>query len=69
MYGSVVNKHGKGGDWTTELASDLVWNLQTWPLDLVEWPTHNSHRMVSTECSSARVLLSYRCRIQVESYK
>ncbi len=24
---------------------DMVWNLQTWPLDLVDWPTHNSHRM------------------------
>jgi hypothetical protein len=30
-------------DPTTSLA-DAVWNLRTWPLDLVDWPTQNSIR-------------------------
>ena len=23
----------------------LVWNLRTWPLELVQWETQNSHRL------------------------
>ena len=26
-------------------AADVVWNLRTWQLDLVSWPTMNSHRL------------------------
>jgi hypothetical protein len=29
----------------TELTEALVWNLRTWPLELVEWNTTNSHRL------------------------
>lgn len=29
----------------TQLIENLVWNLRTWPLELVEWPTANSHRL------------------------
>ena len=28
-----------------QLIEDLVWNLRTWPLELVEWRTSNSHRL------------------------
>ena len=27
------------------LIEDLVWNLRTWPLELIEWETLNSHRL------------------------
>ena len=27
------------------LLEDLVWNLRTWPLELIEWSTFNSHRL------------------------
>lgn len=27
-----------------ELLEQLVWNLRTWPLELIEWQTQNSHR-------------------------
>lgn len=26
-------------------ASDVLWNLQTWPLEWVDWTTHNSQRL------------------------
>jgi hypothetical protein len=29
-------------DW---LKGDIIWNLQTWPLDLIDWPVSNSHRI------------------------
>ena len=28
-----------------DLIEALVWNLRTWPLELVEWNTTNSHRL------------------------
>lgn len=28
-----------------DLTEILVWNLRTWPLELVEWNTTNSHRL------------------------
>ena len=28
-----------------DLVEGLVWNLRTWPLELVEWNTTNSHRL------------------------
>ena len=33
------------GPEAAELAEQLVWNLQTWPLDLVDWDTVNSGRL------------------------
>ena len=27
-----------------EVVDSVVWNLQTWPLELVSWHVHNSHR-------------------------
>lgn len=27
------------------LAGDIVWNLQTWPLELIDWPVQNSQRL------------------------
>lgn len=27
------------------LTEDVVWNLRTWPLELVQWQTTNSHRL------------------------
>ena len=28
-----------------ELIEQLVWNLRSWPLELVMWETNNSHRL------------------------
>lgn len=33
------------GDFTPGEAADTLWNLRTWPLDLVDWPAMNSHRL------------------------
>lgn len=33
------------GDRSEEVIEDVVWNLRTWPLELVEWETKNSHRL------------------------
>jgi len=33
------------GDHNKELIENVVWNLRTWPLELVEWETKNSHRL------------------------
>ena len=46
MTAAIANSHGLESIVTPSVLEDMVWNLQTWPLDLVEWPTHNSHRMV-----------------------
>jgi hypothetical protein len=46
MTAAIANAHGLESLVTPSVLDDMVWNLQTWPLDLVEWPTHNSHRMV-----------------------
>ena len=46
MFGAIANKHSLEAMVTPSVLEDMVWNLQTWPLDLVDWPTHNSHRLV-----------------------
>jgi hypothetical protein len=46
MFASIANANSLESMVTPKLLEDMVWNLQTWPLDLVDWPTHNSHRMV-----------------------
>ena len=46
MFGAIMNEWGKPELVTADVLQDMVWNLQTWPLDLVDWPTHNSHRLV-----------------------
>ena len=28
-----------------ERISDILWNLQTWPQELIDWPVSNSHRI------------------------
>ena len=28
-----------------QLIDDIVWSLRKWPLELVQWPTYNSHRL------------------------
>lgn len=33
------------GQNNTEILEKLVWSLREWPLDLVQWPTTNSHRL------------------------
>ena len=46
IYAAAVSK------WAPDMAEavvagvmgDVVWNLQTWPLELVGWPAHNTHR-------------------------
>jgi hypothetical protein len=37
---------------TNTTVADVRWNLRTWPLDLVLWPTFNDHRQVGTVPSS-----------------
>ena len=27
------------------MQNDILWNLKTWPLDLISWPVENSHRL------------------------
>jgi hypothetical protein len=46
MTAAIANSYGLESVVTPSVLEDMVWNLQTWPLDLVEWPTHNSHRLV-----------------------
>ena len=29
----------------SKVVENLVWNLRTWPLELIEWPVENSHRL------------------------
>jgi hypothetical protein len=37
--------YAAGGKCFTDAnAADIVWNLQTWPLELIDWPVQNSHR-------------------------
>lgn len=33
------------GNKSQSVIEDIVWNLRTWPLELVEWTTNNSHRL------------------------
>ena len=34
-----------GGLHDEQLLEDLVWTLRKWPLELIDWPTNNSHRL------------------------
>lgn len=43
------------------LIEDLVWNLRTWPLELIEWGTQNSHRLDITFNPEQDRYLSYLC--------
>ena len=40
-----LSSHTHTGDNNTQLLEDLVWSLRSWPLDLVQWRTTNSHRL------------------------
>lgn len=39
IYGYIMGVHSE------EMIENVVWNLRTWPLELVEWETKNSHRL------------------------
>jgi hypothetical protein len=60
MFAVMANANGLGEYVTPDVLEDMVWNLQTWPLDLVDWPTHNSHRLVRALC--ACVLCVAECK-------
>lgn len=32
------------GSEAAAVAADVLWNLRTWSVELVDWPTQNSHR-------------------------
>lgn len=46
IYAAAVLKWVPGPDafLPPSVAGDVAWNLHTWPLDLFDWPTMNSHR-------------------------
>lgn len=46
IYVSAMQKWGYSSLVEQSSIDDMVWNLRTWPLDLVDWPTMNSHRTV-----------------------
>ena len=36
---------GSGQPADDQVVADTVWNLRTWPLELVDWPVQNTHRL------------------------
>ena len=48
IWTAVWQKHtpdwGAPGD-DTQVQEDVLWNLESWPLEFVEWPVLNSHRL------------------------
>ena len=42
---TVIYAYATGRIDDVELIEQLVWNLRTWPLELIEWPSYNSHRL------------------------
>jgi hypothetical protein len=54
MYASAMITWGAEDTLAASVIDDMMWNLRTWPLELLSWATVNSHRLV-------RLLFRLKC--------
>jgi hypothetical protein len=45
LDGTLAEERPAASEGGTSRVEGLLWNLRTWPIELVEWPVNNSHRI------------------------